>query len=652
MTLKLQRSAGRALLLLCATAALAFPPALAQAAESEPDLIKVLQSGAPAGEKGVACKKLAVFGSKAAVPALAPLLEDKDLASWARIALEAIPDPAAGDALRVALDKVSGRLLVGVLNSIGVRRDAGAVDSVIPRLKDTDAEVVTAAAVALGRIGGDPAAAALKSALASAPAGAKAGVAQGCILCADRFLAAGQAPAAMALFDLVRQTNVLKQRQIEATRGAILARESSGLPLLLEQLRSPDKAWFRLGLRVARELPGRDVTDALTAELDRLPAERRPLLLLAVADRTDDGVMAALHKAIESDVKPLQLAALGVLQHAGHAACVPALLHAATDADADIAKAAKLALEKIEDPAVDAALLARLKEASGQERRVLIEVAGERRTAGALSAIVPCLADPDAAVRATAVAALGSLGEAPQAADLAGVLTKAATPAEREEVTKALVALSSRVGAATVPYLMPLAKSGEPALRIAALQAFAAAGGPAALTAVAAAVNDADEGVQDEAVRTLSTWPNSWPDDSAVASPLLALAKSGKKASHQVLGVRGYLQFVQVDKQLKDDERVARINELLPSIQRPEEKRAAIATLGGIPSAAALDALLGLGADPALAGDAYSAVVQLASTDLRNSAKEACRKALETVLAKSGDEATKKKAEKTLSKIK
>jgi HEAT repeat protein len=652
MTLKLQRSAGRALLLLCATAALAFPPAPAKAAESETELIKVLESGAPSAEKAVVCKKLAVYGSKAAVPALAPLLEDKELASWARIPLEAIPDPAAGDALRAALDKVSGRLLVGVLNSIGVRRDAGSVDSVIPRLKDADAEVATAAAVALGRIGGDPAATALKSALASAPADAKAGVAEGCILCAEQFLAAGQAPAALALFDLVRQTDVLKERQLEATRGAILARESSGLPLLLEQLRSPDKAWFRLGLRVARELPGRDVTDALTAEVDRLPAERKPLLLLAVADRTDDGVMAALHKAIESDVKPLQLAALGVLQHAGHAACVPALLHAATDNDADIVKAAKLALEKIEDPAVDAAVLARLKEASGQERRVLIEVAGERRTAGALSAIVPCLADPDATVRATAVAALGSLGEAPQAADLAGVLAKAATPAEREDVTKALIALSSRVGAATVPYLMPLAKSGEPALRIAALQAFAAAGGSDALTAVAAAVNDADEGVQDEAVRTLSTWPNSWPDDSAVAEPLLALAKSGKKPSYQVLGVRGYLQFVQVDKQLKDDDRVARINELLPSIQRPEEKRAAIATLGGIPSAAALDALLSLAADPALAGDAYSAVVELASTDLRNSAKEACRKALETVLAKSSDDATKKKAGKTLGKIK
>ena len=31
---------------------------------------------------------------------------------------------------------------------------------------------------------------------------------------------------------------------------------------LVEQLRSADKACFALGLRVARELPGREVTDA------------------------------------------------------------------------------------------------------------------------------------------------------------------------------------------------------------------------------------------------------------------------------------------------------------------------------------------------------------------------------------------------------
>src|SRR2546429_263587 len=65
--------------------------------EKERKLIAILQSDAPAKDKAVPCKQLAVYGTKAAVPALAPLLSDPQLSSWARIALEAIPDPAAGE---------------------------------------------------------------------------------------------------------------------------------------------------------------------------------------------------------------------------------------------------------------------------------------------------------------------------------------------------------------------------------------------------------------------------------------------------------------------------------------------------------------------------------------------------------------------------
>jgi hypothetical protein len=43
--------------------------------------------------------------------------------------------------------------------------------------------------------------------------------------------------------------------------------------------------------------------------------------------------------------------------------------------------------------------------------------------------------------------------------------------------------------------------------------------------------------VQDEAVRVLSTWPNQWPEDVGAAEPLLALARSGQKASHRVLAL-------------------------------------------------------------------------------------------------------------------
>src|ERR1035437_7463411 len=117
-------------------------------AEKESALISLLKSDAPAAEKAITCKRLAIYGTKDAVPVLAPLLADPQLASWARIALEAIPDAAAAGALREALGKLQGRLLTGAINSIGVRRDAKAVPGLLEKLKDADADVASAAAEA------------------------------------------------------------------------------------------------------------------------------------------------------------------------------------------------------------------------------------------------------------------------------------------------------------------------------------------------------------------------------------------------------------------------------------------------------------------------------------------------------------------------
>ena len=102
--------------------------------EREGKLIGILESNAPPQDKAIPCRQLAICGTKAAVPALAALLADKDLASWARIALEAIPDPASDAALREAMGKLQGKLLIGVINSIGVRRDPKAVEALVQKL--------------------------------------------------------------------------------------------------------------------------------------------------------------------------------------------------------------------------------------------------------------------------------------------------------------------------------------------------------------------------------------------------------------------------------------------------------------------------------------------------------------------------------------
>ena len=116
-------------------------------------------------QKAIACKKLAFVGGKEAVQPMAALLDHPQLACYARFGLEPNPDPSVDEALRAALPKLKGRLQVGVITSIGVRKDAKALDALTNLIDDSDAEVAGAAAASVGMIGGLPASKILQDAL-------------------------------------------------------------------------------------------------------------------------------------------------------------------------------------------------------------------------------------------------------------------------------------------------------------------------------------------------------------------------------------------------------------------------------------------------------------------------------------------------------
>jgi HEAT repeat protein len=625
------------------------PGPIADAKES--DLISILQSAAPKAEKAITCKLLAIYGTEAAVPALAPLLADKELASWARTALEVIPGPAPDAAFREAMGNLKGRLLVGTINSIGVRRDTRAIDGLVQKLGDGNANVASAAAVALGHIGGERAAKALEQALANAPANVRSAVAIGCILCAEKYLAEEKSAEAVKLYDTVRQADVPNQRHLEAIRGAILARKSAGINLLIEQLRSVDKGRTAIGLRAARELPGLDVTEALAAELDRLSPQRRPLLLLAMADRHDSAVLPAVLKAAQSGPKALRITAIEVLIRLGNVSCVPALLEATTTGDAELEAAAMETLIRLPGKAMDADLLARLTQAKGKMRQTLIELAGQRQIKAALPAMVSSIQDTDAGIRGAAVKAIGILGQDPQAADLVKLLQKTDSSKERAGIENALLAVSGRCGVVCIPHLLPLTHSRDNALHMIGLHALAIVGGPDALATVKTAMDSQETAVQNEAVRILSTWPNNWPEDAAAGQTLLLMARSNAKMSHKVLGLRGYLQYVRGNNKLSNNDKVANVKDLLPQIERPEEERLAIALLGGVPTAEALELLTTFAQDPAVAEEAYSAIVNLARRGGSGLSKEQRRAALQTVIEKSGNDGIKKRARQGLNRI-
>ncbi len=142
--------------------------AVGERGEIEARFIALLQSDAatPAA-KWFACRMLQRVGTEACVPVLASLLHEEKLSHYARLTLERLTDSdAAGKALLKAVKDAPDQLKIGIIGSLGVRGDESAVKTIARYTKSENLALAKAAAEALGKIGGKPAAAALRKALA------------------------------------------------------------------------------------------------------------------------------------------------------------------------------------------------------------------------------------------------------------------------------------------------------------------------------------------------------------------------------------------------------------------------------------------------------------------------------------------------------
>jgi HEAT repeat protein len=191
--------------------------------ELECRLAAVLATGVSRDAKDYVCRKLAVIGTAASVPALAALLPDKDNSHMARYALERITAPEAVEALQEALPKVCGVLKIGVIGSLGVRRDAASVPAFAALLCDADSAVAIAAAHALGDVGCAAAAQALGNVVKTAAPALKPAVADASLACAERLLASGQKPAAIAVYKSLGGDDQPKHVRLAAKRGLLAA---------------------------------------------------------------------------------------------------------------------------------------------------------------------------------------------------------------------------------------------------------------------------------------------------------------------------------------------------------------------------------------------------------------------------------------------
>jgi HEAT repeat protein len=612
---------------------------------NEVDLIAVLKSAdATVFDKAKACQRLAVIGTKECVPALAGMLSDKELANYARCALEPIPDSSVDEVLRAALGKLEGPLLLGAIDSVGARRDAKAVDDLKRLLGGSDARAASAAADAMGRIATPEAVKVLTEALAG-PEPLRPAAAGACLTAAGILTREGKRTEAAAVCDAVEKADLPKHLRIAAAHDAIRARGADGLPLVAARLRADDMASFRVALQVANEIGGPDVAKLLMAEL-KLPAQGTPasqhpreaLMIYTLGNLGEKAALPVILQAARSDAPDIRRAAIDVLGELGDVSAVPTLLAAAAE-EGDVAQVARRSLVELEGQGVDEAIAKELDGAKGNARLVLIELVGQRGIASAAAALKKAADDGDPQVATAAIAAMGTTVALDDLSALVDRLVKPDVPEKaavtKEALKKAVLRMPDR-DAAAAKLLAPMAGASIES-KGALLELLGAVGGKKALEGVAAAARDSNEAIQDAATRVLGEWMS--PD---VAPVLLELAKTGPE-KYKVRTLRGYIRVArQLD--VPTEERIAMCGKAIAATDRDAEKQLAIELLARFPSAESLALVAPHLDNPKLKEPASAAAVAIAEKILDSApgpVAEAMKKASE---AKNAEVANRAKA--------
>jgi len=616
--------------------------------QDEPKLIAVLKNpDASQKEKADACRQLAIIGTKDAVAPLVALLGDEKLSHMARYALEPIRDPAVDEALREALGKLKGMPLVGVIGSIGVRRDAQAVQPLQQLLMQNEAGpyAMSAAVRALGQIGTVAAAEVLKVSLDHAPPEGMPDVYEGLFRCAERFAAEGNRGAAIEIYDTLRARNASHQVRAGALRGAILARGGDGVALLREHLRSNDYILFSAACQTALEMPGAEVTQALVAELNGLPADNQILVIWTLGKRGDATALPALFALAQKGETAIRLEAIRALPQIDHVSAVPVLVELSGNTDAKIAEAAQDSLAALSGDQTDAAITAMLESGQSSQRLVALDLMGRRRMTKSIPTLLKAAGGDDAKVRPAAIRKVGELGSIKDLPALLDVLMRAT---EREDLDAAERALSAVCIKTDNPQsqagkLTSLMARAKPEQKAALLRVLSIVGGPEALNAVRAAANDANGQVSDAAVRAICSWK------TAEAAPdLLALAKTSSEPSRKTAALQGYINMVR-DDSLSTEQKLAMCKQAAELIARTEDKKLLLGVLGTVPSAEALAMAMTHLDNEATSAEAGFAAVAISEKIVEQNPQQVTE-ALQKVLKTTDNKNVIKTAKQTLQK--
>ncbi len=560
--------------------------------------------------KTFVCRQLYVIGGAGQIDELVPLLRAPETAHLARYALEVMPGAEVNDVLWEAMASADGPTVAGLASSLAARGGAATVMRLSELLHHPHRDVVAAALVGLGRIGGVEAERVLRQGFEGIPQELRTLFYEALLGCAEFYRAGGNTLDASRIYEELMLSELPLSVRMAGFEGAVSVGGESAAPLVAAALTSGDSAWVRAALAHVRTLGGHESTLLFARQLGVVPTDVQIALLQALADRGDGAALPFVSGGVEAAEPAVWYATIDALGYLGNETSLPVLLSGLSSTDGDLAERSRRSLVRVSDAGMNGALVHAYDRGDLLLRTQLAPILAERQALEAIPSLLLAAANQDGETRSSAFAALGALGRSEHLSDVVVLFYDAESEIVRAEAYHALLSLCRRVAPSeerSVARASIYAGAPSSLVRAGALQLFRDLGDNVLLPLVISACGDSDSIVQDAAVASLSAWPDATP-----IQEVYTLATTGATELHRAQALDGYIRLLRLTSDRPEAERLEGFRQALALAgNNVDALRKILAGLGDLTSVEALDQAEGLIGNPEVRAEATVAAEKI-----------------------------------------
>lgn len=571
-----------------------------------------------------AMQQIGVHGSARDLAAIESLLHDELLYNEARYAFEQSTDSSADDMLLSALDTSEGDVRRGILRSLTARENTNAIDPAIEMLEEGDAKDRSAAAAALGFLGGKDARRALERAIKDAEESELFALEDALLTWAET----ASSRDARNVYTRLREKGSAPFIRASAWRGSLI--QSSAKASDLEKALNAEEAIIRdRVLRAIPEMSLKGLHKVLAEKFSSMNQQEQLAALYAIEQRNEAEGIPLLHSALDSSDPVVGSNALYVAGSIGDASTAAKVLSMVGSLERADVEQARDALSTMRAPAVEQKLVEALDSEDKNVRLLAVRGLTARGATAQADRLFAATEDPERTVRSAAYDAVGELGGDPHIGDLISTILSLGNSPDQRNAQRALSLLLSRSDRAeeNLQALSTAIESADEPAAESLVRSMASLRTDAARDRLIKLASDDRDALRLNAIRTLSEW-----GDASVAPALLEIA-AREDRRESTLAARGFVKAIAEDPTVPSEEKLAAARRVMPLLNDKAAKTGVLSMVSPIPSFESLQIAMEMTNDPDVEREAVMAIVQLStplSFDHPKEVQEALRKVVDT----------------------